>query len=89
MRRFGFVLAVMLAPGMVFGALAADTVKKDQSILDRLYANTGVYNKSPTGKTPNFVSDPGWPAPLPRSARAACTIAATRCRPPARPGRWP
>ena len=67
MRKFGFVLAAMLAPGMMFGALAADTAKKDQSILDRLYANTGVYNKSPSGKTPNFVSDPGWPAPLPHN----------------------
>jgi DNA-binding beta-propeller fold protein YncE len=67
MRKFGIVLAAMLAPGMMFGALAADTAKKDPSILDRLYANTGVYNKSPTGKTPNFVSDPGWPAPLPHN----------------------
>ena len=52
MRKIWVVLAAMLAPGMVFGALAADTAKKDQSILDRLYANTGVYNKSPGGKTP-------------------------------------
>ena len=54
----------MLASG---AALAADAVKKDQGILDRLYANTGVYNKSADGKTPGFVSDPGWPAPLPHS----------------------
>jgi DNA-binding beta-propeller fold protein YncE len=67
MRKLWIVLAAMLAPGMVFGALAADTAKKDQSILDRLYANTGVYNKSPGGTTPGFVSDPGWPAPLPHS----------------------
>jgi DNA-binding beta-propeller fold protein YncE len=67
MRKFGVVLAAMLAPGMILGALAADAPKKDQSILDRLYANTGVYDKSPTGKTPDFVADPGWPAPLPHN----------------------
>jgi DNA-binding beta-propeller fold protein YncE len=62
------VLAAMLASGtIVWGALAADTVKKDQSILDRLYASTGVYNKSASGATPGFVADPGWPAPLPHS----------------------
>ncbi|MDB5733878.1 MAG: hypothetical protein JWN16_515 [Alphaproteobacteria bacterium] len=55
------VLAVMLAGG---GALAADA-RKDTSILDRLYAQTGVYAKSATAKTPNFVSDPGWPQALP------------------------
>src|SRR3954471_16024016 len=64
MRKVLVVLAAMLASG---GALAADTVKKDQSILDRLYANTGVYNKSATATTPGFVSDPGWPAPLPHN----------------------
>src|ERR1041384_2716173 len=64
MRKVLVVLAAMLASG---GALAADTVKKDQSILDRLYANTGVYQKSATATTPGFVSDPGWPAPLPHS----------------------
>ena len=48
-------------------ALAADTAKKDQSILDRLYANTGVYHKAPGANTPDFVSDPGWPAPLPHN----------------------
>ena len=53
MRKFAMLLAAMLAPGMIVGgALAADAVKKDQSILDRLYANTGVYNKSAAGKTP-------------------------------------
>jgi DNA-binding beta-propeller fold protein YncE len=68
MRKFWLVLAAMLAPGVVVGgALAADAIKKDQSILDRLYANTGVYNKSASGKTPDFVSDPSWPAPLPHN----------------------
>ncbi|HKQ10450.1 MAG TPA: hypothetical protein VJS85_04610 [Rhizomicrobium sp.] len=64
MRRVAILLAVMLASGT---ALAADAVKKDQSILDRLYANTGVYNKAATGVTPGFVVDAGWPQPLPHS----------------------
>jgi DNA-binding beta-propeller fold protein YncE len=64
MRKFGIVLAAMLAGG---GALAADAVKKDQSILDRLYDTTGVYNKSAAATVPGFVSDPGWPAPLPHT----------------------
>ena len=64
MRKIVIALAVMLASG---AALAADAVKKDQTILERLYANTGVYNKSASATTPGFVSDPGWPAPLPHS----------------------
>src|SRR5262249_702548 len=64
MRKAWVVLAAMLASG---GALAADTVKKDQSILDRLYANTGVYNKAAPGTRPGLAADPGWPAPLPHS----------------------
>src|ERR1700744_6537172 len=66
MRRIGIVLAAMLA--LVAGAAyAPDAVKKDTTILDRLYANTGVYNKSTSATMPGFVSDPGWPAPLPHS----------------------
>ncbi|HZQ40541.1 MAG TPA: hypothetical protein VFA87_07100, partial [Rhizomicrobium sp.] len=64
MRKFLVVLAAVLASG---GALAADAVKKDQSILDRLYATTGVYHRPATAHTPDFVADPGWPAPLPHN----------------------
>src|SRR6266702_1396832 len=68
MRKLAMLLAAMLAQGIILGgALAADTVKKDQSILDRLYATTGVYNKSAAATVPGFVSDPGWPAPLPHN----------------------
>jgi len=57
---------------IVGAALAADAVKKelgtqDRAILDRLYAKTGVYNKSAGATVPGFVSDPGWPAPLPHN----------------------
>ena len=40
---------------------------KSNGILDQLFAQTGVYNKSKTGKTPDFVVDPVWPRPLPNN----------------------
>ena len=51
-------------------AIAADTasdVLKNTGALDRLAKQSGVYNISPTGKTPNFVVDPSWPQPLPNN----------------------
>src|SRR5258705_2827821 len=71
MRKIAMLLAAMLASAITL-ANAADTVKKelvtqDRTILARLYANTGVYNKSASATVPGFVSDPGWPAPLPHS----------------------
>ena len=47
---------------------AADTdALTKNGVLDRLIQNTGVYNKSKTGKAPGFVSDPSWPKNLPHS----------------------
>src|SRR5258706_16334389 len=71
MRKIAMLLAAMLASAITL-ANAADTVKKelvtqDRAILDRLYATTGVYNKSAAATMPGFVSYPGWPAPLPHS----------------------
>jgi DNA-binding beta-propeller fold protein YncE len=40
---------------------------KNSAILDQLLKQTGVYDRSNTGKTPDFVSDPTWPRPLPHS----------------------
>ena len=67
MRKFWVVLAALLASGT---ALAADAVKKDQSILDRLYASTGVYHRPGTAHTPWFgvpqrMACETLPAPLP------------------------
>ena len=45
-------------------ATAADTdsnILKNSGSLDRLFKQSGVYNASPTGKTPGFVADPAWP----------------------------
>ncbi len=56
-------LGAMIAP-----AAAADTMRPDTSgIMNRLLEQTGVYNKSKTGKMPNFVADPTWPNTLPHS----------------------
>jgi DNA-binding beta-propeller fold protein YncE len=41
-----------------------DILKKSGAI-DRLFKQTGVYNISKTGKTPDFVVDPAWPQSLP------------------------
>jgi hypothetical protein len=38
---------------------------KKSAILDQLLKQTGVYDRSKSGKTPDFVSDPSWPQPLP------------------------
>src|ERR1700689_290830 len=47
---------------------AADiNVLEKTGALDRLFKQTGVYSASKTGKTPDFVSDPSWPKPLPHS----------------------
>jgi hypothetical protein len=40
---------------------------RKSGILDLLLKQTGVYDRSKTGKTPEFVSDPTWPLPLPHS----------------------
>src|SRR5215510_5244129 len=49
-------------------ALAEDGgVLKKSAILDQLIKQTGVYDRSKDGKTPDFVSDPTWPRPLPHS----------------------
>jgi DNA-binding beta-propeller fold protein YncE len=47
--------------------LAADTNPLGKGAMDRLVQQTGVYNKSPSGKTPGFVVDPAWPQVLPHN----------------------
>ena len=62
------VMAAMAALWMTAAATGADPnldVLIKSGSLERLLKQTGVYNASPTGKTPNFVVDPAWPQPLP------------------------
>ena len=40
---------------------------KKSPILDQLLKQTGVYDKSKTGRSPDFVIDPTWPRPLPHN----------------------
>ncbi len=62
------VMAAVAALWMAAAATGADPnidVLIKSGSLERLLKQTGVYNASPTGKTPNFVVDPAWPQPLP------------------------
>jgi NHL repeat len=66
-REFAALLLAGTLASMT-SAFAADSASPPTSgMLDRLIAQTGVYNKSKTGKTPDFVADPAWPQPLPHS----------------------
>src|ERR1700744_1125633 len=56
-----FGIAALPAFGEDAGAL------KNSAILGKLLKQTGVYDRSESGKTPDFVSDPTWPQPLPHS----------------------
>jgi hypothetical protein len=68
MRKSGLFFSLMLAGVAVLPVRAADTDALSKSgVLERLMENTGVYNKSKTGTTPGFVSDPSWPKNLPHS----------------------
>ena len=58
---------ILMLSGLLSAADPATTVLKDSGALDRLVKKTGVYNTSPTGKTPGFVVDPSWPQPLPHN----------------------
>ena len=60
---FAGLFGLAIAPGM---ADDAGGLKKS-AIVDQLIKQTGVYDRSKTGKTPDFVSDPTWPRPLPHS----------------------
>ena len=64
---------VTLFSCLLLGALAAPVRADDASplkadvILDHLQKQTGVYDRSTSGKTPEFVVDPAWPQPLPHN----------------------
>src|ERR1700739_1272299 len=62
-----------LLGGVALGLSAAPAradeagVLKENPILDLLAKQTGVYDRSSSGKTPDFVVDPTWPEPLPHN----------------------
>jgi DNA-binding beta-propeller fold protein YncE len=62
------LLSCMLAGLLAAPALAQDAGEvKKSAIVEQLLKQTGVYDRSKTGKTPDFVADPSWPQPLPHS----------------------
>jgi hypothetical protein len=62
-------LFVGLSLGLLAAAARADDASpiKDGALVNALQKQTGVYNRSNSGKTPEFVVDPAWPQPLPHS----------------------
>jgi NHL repeat len=61
------LLSCVLAGLLGLAAVKAEDAPKNSALLDKLIKQTGVYDRSKTGKTPDFVSDPTWPQPLPHS----------------------
>ena len=61
------MLSCVLAGLLGLAAVKAEDAPKNSALLDKLIKQTGVYDRSKTGKTPDFVSDPTWPQPLPHS----------------------
>ncbi len=59
--------SIFTISGLLIAADPASDALKNSGSLDRLSKKTGVYNASPTGKTPGFVVDPAWPQRLPHN----------------------
>ena len=59
--------ALALAGLFVLPVAAADTSGPVKSVADKLMKQSGVYQRSATGKTPGFVIDPAWPQALPNN----------------------
>src|ERR1044071_7698222 len=67
-RMLAMLLFIMLTvAGLATAAEPDINILKNNGSLDRLFKKSGVYNASPTGKTPGFVVDPSWPQPLPNN----------------------
>ena len=74
-QRLATVLSFVmwLTLGLVTAQAPASNTSAQIDVLTRngvvheLFAQTGVYNKSKTGKTPDFIVDPSWPQPLPHN----------------------
>jgi len=62
----GAAFAFAVVATASFAQNGADVLR---SSINQLVRDTGVYNRPATARTPNFVSDPSWPQPLPHSWR--------------------
>jgi len=66
--KISALLSLMMTGLLAAPARSDDSgVFKESNILDLLLKQTGVYDKSGTGKSPDFVVDPAWPRPLPHN----------------------
>src|ERR1700681_517236 len=63
------IVVTGLSLGVVAAPVRADDASplKEGALLDLLQKQSGVYDGSPSGKTPEFMVDPTWPQPLPHS----------------------
>src|ERR1700721_4443658 len=59
----GLSLGLLVAPARADDA----SPMKEGALLDLLQKQSGVYDRSPSGKTPEFIVDPTWPQLLPHS----------------------
>ena len=67
-QKIASLLSCVLVGLLVAPAMADDAAGlKKSGILDQLLKQTGVYDRSKSGKMPDFVADPTWPQPLPHS----------------------
>src|ERR1700729_1802657 len=63
------VAIVGLSLGLLVAPARADDASplREGALLDLLQKQSGVYDRSTSGKTPEFMVDPTWPQPLPHS----------------------
>ena len=52
---------------MLFRSYHDINILKNTGALERLFKQTGVYNRPASAKTPDFVVDPAWPQTLPNN----------------------
>src|SRR6202035_2068866 len=66
--KIAFVVAG-LSLGLLVAPARADDASplREGALLDLLQKQSGVYDRSTSGKTPEFMVDPTWPQPLPHS----------------------
>src|ERR1700756_3947170 len=66
--KLSALLSLMMADLLAAPTRADESgLFKESNILDLLLKQTGVYDKSKSGKSPDFVVDPAWPRPLPHN----------------------
>ncbi len=66
--KISALLALVVTGLLIAPALGRDaSVLNNSAMLNMLLKQTGVFDKSKTGQSPDFVVDPSWPRPLPHN----------------------